>query len=126
VISGEIRNLAENAAHNVQDITTTITGVMERINETTRISLETGSKITNMTNSFHEVGNSYNDILVGMQDIAASSSQITSGIKTVQENSTMVADFSSDVHSVMDELQQLITNINEMSREYMQEMERSV
>ena len=101
VVADEIRKLAESTAENAHDISDSLAGLINRINQTADVTKESGDsfrkievEVRNFVEAFSEISTSTGELLEGskeIQDSTISLLDITSNIKTGAREITLGA-----------------------------------
>ncbi|KPA12759.1 methyl-accepting chemotaxis protein [Candidatus Magnetomorum sp. HK-1] len=112
VVADEVRNLAMRAADAAQNTSSLIEGIINRVQE--------GSKLVKETNtSFKKLGNFINDIAAASDEQAKGIEQLNIAMnemdKVVQQNASLSEDSASASEELSAQAEEVLTIVNELS-----------
>jgi len=97
VVAEEIKKLSETTASNAANISSTLTGIIDNIRQTAKVTENTGSSINQIIEGITGVAQSMNEMILGM-------SEISSGNNEVMKSLSELVNITEDVKQCSDRM----------------------
>ena len=105
VVADEIRKLAESTAENAHDISDSLTGLINRINQTANVTKESGD-------SFRKIEVEVRNFVQAFAEISASTTELSEGSKEIQDSTISLLDITSNIKTGAEEMTLGANDIN--------------
>ena len=105
VVADEIRKLAESTAENARDISDSLTGLINGINQTASVTKESGE-------SFRRIEVEVRDFVHAFAEISASTKELSEGSKEIQDSTISLLDITSNIKTGAQEMTLGANDIN--------------
>ena len=105
VVADEIRKLAESTAENAHDISESLTGLINRINQTADVTKESGA-------SFRNIEAEVRNFVQAFAEISASTKELSEGSKEIQDSTISLLDITSNIKTGAEEITLGANDIN--------------
>lgn len=115
VVADEIKNLAESAGENSNNIAKVLNRVVSSIKETSISSKET-------KNTFEEINQEINEVVRALDEIALTSGELSMGGEQIINAMSVLTETSSNVHLGSNEIIGSMHNINNINTELIKEI----
>jgi methyl-accepting chemotaxis protein len=112
VVADEIRRLSEATRENSQNISRTLTGIIEGIALTSRRSTETDTLIRQMAGEIAGFADTMSELINTFSELSAGSSEITTALVDLKTLSTEVKDAYGEM---LDTAHKLRKNMNDLA-----------
>ncbi len=105
VVADEIRKLAESTSENAREISDSLTGLINRINETANVTKESGD-------SFKKIEDEVRNFVQAFAEISASTKELSEGSKEIQDSTLSLLDITSNIKTGSEEMTLGANDIN--------------
>ncbi len=105
VVADEIRKLAESTAENAHDISDSLTGLINRINQTADVTKQSGD-------SFRKIEVEVRNFVEAFSEISASTRELSEGSKEIQDSTISLLDITSNIKTGAEEITLGANDIN--------------
>ncbi|MCD6397711.1 MAG: hypothetical protein J7L71_09235, partial [Spirochaetaceae bacterium] len=105
VVADEIRKLAESTSENAREISDSLTGLIDRINETANVTKESGD-------SFKKIEDEVRNFVQAFAEISASTKELSEGSKEIQDSTLSLLDITSNIKTGSEEMTLGANDIN--------------
>jgi methyl-accepting chemotaxis protein len=105
VVADEIRKLAESTAENANEISDSLTGLINRINQTADVTKESGA-------SFRKIETEVRNFVQAFAEISASTKELSEGSKEIQDSTISLLDITSNIKTGAKEMTLGANDIN--------------
>ena len=105
VVADEIRKLAESTSENAREISESLTGLINRINETANVTKESGD-------SFKKIEDEVRNFVQAFAEISASTKELSEGSKEIQDSTLSLLDITSNIKTGSEEMTLGANDIN--------------
>lgn len=116
VVAEEIRKLSETTASNAANISSTLTGIIDNIKKTTKVTENTGSSISQIIEGITEVAQSMNEMILGMSEISSGNNEVMNSLSELVSITEDVKQYSGRMDSqvlAMDQVMEKVANLAE-------------
>ncbi|HEB10493.1 MAG TPA: hypothetical protein ENI06_04665 [Spirochaetales bacterium] len=116
VVAEEIRKLSETTASNTANISSTLTGIIDNIKQTTKVTENTGSSISQIIEGITEVAQSMNEMILGMSEISSGNNEVMNSLSELVSITEDVKQYSGRMDSqvlAMDQVMEKVANLAE-------------
>jgi methyl-accepting chemotaxis protein len=116
VVAEEIRKLSETTANNAANISSTLTGIIDNIKQTTKVTENTGSSIGQIIEGITEVAQSMNEMILGMSEISSGNNEVIKSLSELVNITEDVKQYSGRMDSrvlAMDQAMEKAANLAE-------------
>lgn len=116
VVAEEIRKLSETTASSAADISSTLTGIIDNIKQTTKVTENTGSSISQIIEGITEVAQSMNEMILGMSEISSGNNEVMNSLSELVSITEDVKQYSGRMDSrvlAMDQVMEKVANLAE-------------
>jgi methyl-accepting chemotaxis protein len=116
VVAEEIRKLSETTANNAANISSTLTGIIDNIKQTTKVTENTGSSIGQIIEGITEVAQSMNEMILGMSEISSGNNEVMKSLSELVNITEDVKQYSGRMDSrvlAMDQAMEKAANLAE-------------
>lgn len=117
VVAGEIRKLSETTAENARTISTTLNTMISGITSASDKSRATGETVNDIICEIFEIADSLTQLAHSMQEMSVGSDQIIAAIANLKEISYQVKDTYSDMSSSVGVMSEVLGSISAISNE---------
>jgi methyl-accepting chemotaxis protein len=117
VVADEIKKLAENTSKNSKMISSTLKGVIDRINQSLTSSQESGETFNRITNEVSEVVNAFTEIKSSTDELAKGTEEIMSATSTLLGITDEIRNGSSEIQTGAEEINNALVQIKDISNE---------
>ena len=115
VVADEIRKLSEATRENAKSISSSLTGIMNNIEKTTKGSRETESSISQIIEGISEVADSMTEMVTGMQEISSGSSQVMESLTNLVSVTEDVRQSSREMDNRARKIEKSIKQVSRLS-----------
>ncbi len=105
VVADEIRKLAESTAENANDISDSLTGLINRINQTADVTKQSGE-------SFKKIEIEVRNFVEAFSEILSSTNELSEGSKEIQDSALSLLDITANIKTGSDEITLGVNDIN--------------
>ncbi len=105
VVADEIRKLAESTAENAREISDSLAGLINRINQTADVTKESGD-------SFRKIESEVQNFVQAFAEISASTKELSEGSKEIQDSTISLLDITSNIKTGAEEMTLGANDIN--------------
>lgn len=123
VVAGEIRKLAEQTAHNSQNIQDTITEIVEEIAEATKSSQDSSEILTKVLEEINDVATGLNDTLTGLKTVSSENIRIIETLGDLNTLTDSVTSSSEEMRRGTEEIKNSISKIMNITDESKREID---
>ncbi len=116
VVADEIKKLAETTGANVKDISTTLENIIDKIDQSSKVSEETGSVMEEIFRGISEITGAIQELIQGMVELSTASDEITNGLGNLINITDTVKTTSQDMDEktrVMEKAAVQVSNISD-------------
>jgi len=116
VVAEEIRKLSETTASNSANISSTLTGIIDNIKQTAKVTENTGSSISQIIEGITGVAQSMNEMILGMSEVSSGNNEIMKSLSELVSITEEVKQYSGRTDSrvlAMDQAMEKVTNLAE-------------
>ena len=97
VVADEIRKLAESTSENAREISDSLSGLIDRINQTANVTKESGD-------SFKKIEKEVQKFVQAFAEISASTKELSEGSKEIQDSTISLLDITSNIKTGSEEM----------------------
>jgi methyl-accepting chemotaxis protein len=97
VVADEIRKLAESTAENAREISDSLSGLIDRINQTASVTKESGE-------SFKKIEVEVGKFVQAFAEISASTKELSEGSREIQDSTISLLDITSNIQTGAEEM----------------------
>jgi len=105
VVADEIRKLAESTAENAHEISDSLTGLINRVNQTASVTKESGD-------SFRKIEVEVRNFVQAFAEISASTKELSEGSREIQDSTISLLDITSNIKTGAQEITLGANDIN--------------
>lgn len=105
VVADEIRKLAESTAENAHDISDSLTGLINRINQTADVTKQSGD-------SFKKIEIEVRNFVEAFSEISASTNELSEGSKEIRDSTISLLDITANIKTGAEEITLGANDIN--------------
>jgi len=115
VVAGEIRRLSETTRENSRNISLTLKSIIDGIAVSSKQSGDTNSRITEMSKEINGFAETMTGLIDTFSKLSAGSSEITSGLDSLRDQSSTVKTGYAEILSMTDKLQTWLIDLAALS-----------
>lgn len=115
VVAEEIRKLSETTADNAVNISSTLTGIIDNIKQTTKVTENTGSSISQIIAGITEVAKSMNEMILGMSEISSGNNEVMKSLSELVDITEDVKQYSGRMDSRVLAMDQAMGKVAELA-----------
>jgi methyl-accepting chemotaxis protein len=112
VVADEIRRLSETTRQNSQNISQTLSSIINGINLTTKRSGDTGNLINAMSAEINGFAETMTGLISTFSELSANSSEITAALKDLRELTSAVKSSYAEILAMTDNLRDAMEDLN--------------
>jgi len=125
VVADEIRRLSESTRENSRNIAQTLSNIINGINTTSKRTGDTNELINEMSGDINSFGSTMAQFIDTLTRLSADSSEITSSLNELKDNSSLVKNDYGEVLSLTDKLRYEINFLAAMSTDIVRAIEEN-
>jgi iron only hydrogenase large subunit-like protein len=115
VVAGEIRRLSETTRENSQNISRTLKSIIDGIAVTSKQSGDTNNRIVEMSKEINGFAETMTGLIDTFSKLSAGSSEITSGLDSLRDQSSTVKTGYAEILTMTDKLQTWLVDLATLS-----------
>ncbi len=117
VVADEIKKLAETTGANVKDISVTLESIIEKIDQSSKVSEETGFVMEDIFKGISEITGAIQELIQGMMELSAASDQITKGLGNLINITDSVKSTSQEMDGKTKIMEEAAVKVSDISDE---------
>lgn len=117
VVSGEIKKLADQSQSNASEIKDTLNTILNRVDASSKLSLQNRSASERMAENIQGVSDSFNEIISGMAEMSVGGDEVNEALDIMVGSSRNIENFYGDVSGLIDEMVSMVASMGALMEE---------